>query len=227
MGEAQPEQLRLVAVAASASHVGIGNVAFVVLAFQVDVHHQRLVARITPKKPCGLARLVVHLHGLHRVGRQVLERHEGVALEEVAAIEEQARHEPPIDIDAPIVVQRNARQLAHKGMEHAALGQRERVGVVDHSVATLKHLDLGGRNLHLAQQGGVALQAHQAGVDLGDALGHTDHQVLAGAFVAQGGELQDIRALARTVEGVAPPLVGYRALYLNAVASQQAHRHGR
>ena len=118
--EAQGEEAGQVTLLRAAGRLGVGYPADGVLLLQPDVHHQLLVAHVAAYHFAQAPRLVVHLHGLHGVGGQVVEHDGAVAPEEVLAVEQQALHVAPVDEDASVVLQLHARQLADEGVEHGA-----------------------------------------------------------------------------------------------------------
>ena len=83
------EQSGLVAVARAKGEVHVADVTMLVLLLQVHVEHQFLVAHVHALETALAARLVVHLDLVDRVGGQVLQRLGGIAVEEVAAIDQQ------------------------------------------------------------------------------------------------------------------------------------------
>ena len=143
-------QFQPVAVVGACAGLDVAEGADGVLLLQTHVHHVALVVHVALHHLRELAFAVEHLDLVHRVGRQVLERCLGVALEEVAAVDQQVVNLLAVHLDLAVLVQLGAWQLAYQGIEHRPLGQVEGVGIVDDGVATHHHLDFRPRNRHLS-----------------------------------------------------------------------------
>ena len=140
------ENLRQIAILSTIAHLGIADISFGVLFFQIHVHHIPLVAHVALHDARGDTSLVIDLDFAHRVGRQVLQRHLRTAAEEVASVHEQALDFLAVHENLSVLRQLRPRQPAHQRVEHRALGQIEGVGVIDNRVAPHHHLDF--RRLH-------------------------------------------------------------------------------
>ncbi len=144
----QAEHLAHESVMRPVAALGVGNPSRGILTFQVHVHHQRILAlllRTAPQVSVG-GLLLVHLHLVHHIGRQVFERNSRVALEEVLTVDQQVAHEFPVHGDAAAVLYLHARQLFHQSVEHRSFRQLEGIGVVDQRVVLHHHHHL--RGLH-------------------------------------------------------------------------------
>ena len=83
--------------------------------------------------------------------RQIVEHNLVVALEEVLAVEREVVYLLTVDIDVAIALDLGSRQLAHKGVEHRAVGHVEGAGIIHECVATIGELHFGARNHHSIQ----------------------------------------------------------------------------
>ena len=191
LGVAHGEGASRVAVVASCGEVDVAYHALVVLLLQVHVQHELLVARVHTHESRLSSRLLVGLHLVHRVGRQVLQGFLGVAVEEVAAVDEQRAHLPSVDF-YHTVLQCRPRQLADERVEHGTLGELEGRSVVDDCVALCDHLDFGGLHHQLVEHGGVFLEFDVAEPLLCHALTHSHLHPLVGRLIAYGRGAQDV-----------------------------------
>jgi hypothetical protein len=94
---------------------------------------------------------MINLKVLHSIVRQIVEHNLVVALEEVFAVECEVVYLFAIHIDVAIALDLGSRQLAHKGVEHRAVGHVEGTGIIHECVATIGELNLGARNHHSVQ----------------------------------------------------------------------------
>ena len=147
----QSEETSHIAVACTSCRLGIGYVATVVLALQLHVHHVVFLLNLCAYQSTLLGRLVVYLQVLYRVVRQIVEHNLVVALEEVLAVEREVVNLLAIHIDVAIALYLSSRQLAHKGVEHRAVGHVEGAGIIHECVATIGELHLGARHHHSIQ----------------------------------------------------------------------------
>ena len=137
VGVVESEETSEVAVVGAQSPFDVRKHATVVLAFQFHVHDIVLLRRFLTLPFALFRRLVVDLHILYRVVRQVVEHHFVVAFEEVLAVERQVVHLLAINIDVAVIFQLGTRHLTNEAVEHGAFRQVESSGVVDHRVATI------------------------------------------------------------------------------------------
>ena len=144
----ESEEAAQIAVVGAQSALDVGQQSAVVLALQLHVHDVVLLRCFLALPFTLFRRLVVDLHILHRVVRQVVEHHLVVALEKVLAVERQVVHLLAVDVDVAVVLQLGARHLAHQSVEHGTLGQVERCGVVDHRIAAIGNFYFRARDDH-------------------------------------------------------------------------------
>ena len=94
---------------------------------------------------------MVGLHLLHGVGRQVVEHHLVVALEEVLAVEQQFVDLLAMHQNATVVLQLHAVHLTDEGIEHGAVGNVEGIGIEGDGVAAIEHFHAGFLDYHFAE----------------------------------------------------------------------------
>ena len=152
VGESQPKQAGQPPLLRASTHFDVSREAHGVLAFQHHVHHIVLLIGIVAQELAHVRAFVVHLDVLHRVVRQVVEHHPVVALEEVGAVQRQVIHAPPVHQYLAVVLQRHARQLTDKSVEHRPLRHVEGIGVIHQRVAVPHQLHLRGRHHHLVER---------------------------------------------------------------------------
>jgi len=149
-----PNGVEAVAQPRSSACFNVGNPALCILTFQVDVHDERVILAFSLAALLSFfffGPFLVHFYLVDGVGRQVGQGNLRVALEEVAAVDEQRADVLPVDGDAPAVLELDAGQGAHEAFEHGALGHLEGRGVVDERVAVHHHLDFRGFHGGFAQ----------------------------------------------------------------------------
>ena len=95
--------------------------------------------------------LVIDLHVLHCVVRQVLQHHLVLALEEVGTVQRQVLYLLAIDEYLAVVLQFHTWQLLDESVEHRALRNVEGIGIIDNGIALIYHLHLRGLHHHLQQ----------------------------------------------------------------------------
>ena len=130
VGEAQGKESGQIAVMGAAASLYVGNPSSVVLFLERHVHDVSLVTEFLMEMLAEHTRLVVDLHVLHHVGREVVEHDLMVFGEEVLAVEQQTLHIFAVDIDASVVFELHARHLPDETVEHAALRELEGVGII-------------------------------------------------------------------------------------------------
>ena len=121
-----------------------------VLALELHVHHERLVAQVCAHRLGGFSLLAVELQFVDHIGGKVLQRLFWVALEEVLPTQQDAFHEATVGIKTA-VAQLHARQSLHQVFKHRAFLHVESVGVVDQRVALVEHLEFRPAGHGLAQ----------------------------------------------------------------------------
>ena len=121
------------------------------LRLQVHVHHELLLFHLCVQRTVQVGVLVIHLDVLHRVVRQVLHQHLRVAPHKRARSELQLVNLPAVDEYLTVFIDGHAGHLVDKVIEHRAVGQFERRGIIDDGVAPVVHLHLRGRHCHLLQ----------------------------------------------------------------------------
>ena len=112
------QQAGQVAVVGAAAHLGIAEGADGVLLLQAHVHHEALVVHVAPHHLRQLALAVEHLDFVHRVGGKVFQGRLGVALEEVAPVDQQVVYLLAVHLDLAVLVQLGSGQLAYQCVEH-------------------------------------------------------------------------------------------------------------
>ena len=155
--EAQGKGTGVVVVVGAVARRGICNPSDAVLPFQYHVNGQLpldavevLGTHAHHGQPLGCP--FIDFHVLHHIGGQVVECHLGIALEEIFAVDQQALHLAAIDEDLPVGLQSHAWQHGDELVKHGTRLQLEGVGMIDHRVAVHHHLNLCGRDRHLAQR---------------------------------------------------------------------------
>ena len=152
--EAQAEQAGAVVAVRAVGAAHVGEPAHTELLFELHVHGQGLCAHLflgVAQRPVAVVHPFVDLDLVHRVGRQIFERHLGAAREEVLAVHEQALHPAAVHRDDPVFFQLHAGQHGDELVKHRALGQLERVGVVNERVPPHHHHQLRGLHGRLAE----------------------------------------------------------------------------
>ena len=149
----ESEDTSQIAVLRAHAALGIQQIAAMILTFQTHIHHVVLLLHVAPHHLTLTGTLVIHLHVLHDVVRQVVEHYLVVALEEVLAVECQVIHLLPVDVDVAVALQFCPRHLAHQSVEHRPFRQVEGRGVIHDGVTTIG-------NLHLRACDGHTVEIH-------------------------------------------------------------------
>ena len=129
----------------------IGDVAALVLLFQVHVHHKLLRIHVVAQCFAHVRLLVVDLDVLHRVVRKILHQHLLVAPHERVRTKQQFIHLASVHEYLARLVQRHTRHLAYQVVKHRALRQLECRGIIDDGVAPVEHLYTGGFHNNFVQ----------------------------------------------------------------------------
>ena len=141
---------------------GIRQPANLVFTFQNHVHHESAVIQIHLQSLAAFACLVVELHMLHGIARQIVQQYGIVAFEKVLSVEQYALHLLSVYKNTPIALQLHTGKLFHKRIQHRALRQVEGISIVDERVTLVVELYFCGRNGSFAQSDGAGdgLSAH-------------------------------------------------------------------
>ena len=125
--------------------VGIGLQTFAHASLGHKLQHEVVVTVVQSRHPCQVALLLVSLHLVNHIRRQVLHHCIVVARHEVATVHLEFPHALAVDADLAVVVNLRARQCLHQRLDDAALGNTEGVGIVHHRVVLHQHLrQIGG-----------------------------------------------------------------------------------
>ena len=129
----------------------IGDVAPLVLLFQVNVHHKLLRIHVVAQCLALVRLLVIDLDVLYGVVRQILHQHLLIPPHKRARAEQQLVHLAPVHEDFARFVQRHTRHLPYQCIKHRAVGQFERRGIINDGVATIEHFYASGFHYHFVQ----------------------------------------------------------------------------
>ena len=140
-----------VAVVGAVAHVGVHLQTAAGAALGDELEHEVFLTVVDTRQLRQVALLVVGLHLVDDVRRQVLHHGVVVARHEVAAVHLEALHVLAVDADRPVVVDLSAGQRLHQRLDDRPLGHAEGVGVVDDGVVLDDHLGQVGRDDGLAQ----------------------------------------------------------------------------
>ena len=150
-GETQQEAACQIAVFRAARRLHIGHKAITVFAFQLDVHNVGFRVYVRTQRTVAPALLFIHLYFLHHIIGQVLHEHFAVSLEELAGLQLKLVNFPSVHEYLALLVHRHTRQLADEVIQHTAVGQVERIGIVDERVAIHVELHLRCPDDHLVE----------------------------------------------------------------------------
>ena len=149
-------QTDAIAVVRTIAHVGIGLQTTAGTALRHKLQHKVVVAVVDTRHPAQVALLVVGLHLVHHVRRQVLHHRVVIARHKVATVHLETFHVLAVDADLAVVVNLCARQGFHQCLNHRTLGHLVGIGVIHHRVVLDDHLRHVSRHHDLGN--GVTLQ---------------------------------------------------------------------
>ena len=155
-------QTDAIAVVCTITHVGVGLYTVAGTALGGELQYEVVVAVIHSRHAAQVALLVVGLHLVYDVRRQILHHGIVVSRHEIAAIHLELPHLLAIDGDFSVVVNLSARQHLHQCLDDRAFRHTEGISVVDHSVVLDHHLRNISRNDSLTQLDGVNIHHHVA-----------------------------------------------------------------
>ena len=149
-------QADAIAVMHAIAHVGIGLQAATGTALRHKLQHKVVVTVVDTRHPAQVALLIVGLHLVHHVRRQVLHHRVVIARHKVATVHLEAFHVLAVDADLAVLVNLCARQGFHQRLNHRTLGHLVGVGVIHHRVVLDDHLLHVSRHHYLGN--GITLQ---------------------------------------------------------------------
>ena len=130
---------------------GIRQPANLVFMFQNHVHHESAVIQIHLQSLAAFACLVVELHMLHGIARQIVQQYGIVAFEKVLSVEQYALHLLSVYKNTPIALQLHTGKLFHKRIQHRALCQIEGICIIDERIPLVVEFYLCGCDGRFAQ----------------------------------------------------------------------------
>ena len=117
-GISQGKKTGQITVVGSSSSFHIGNEAYCILLFEVDIHHQRLLGFGGGSGDiCCLMLPLVHFDLINDIVRQIVQCYFCISVEKVFSVDEQAAHKLAVHRDAPSA-ELYSRKLGDQRIEH-------------------------------------------------------------------------------------------------------------
>ena len=154
-----------ISVVGAVAQVGVGLYAVACAALGCELEYEVVVAVVDARHTTQVTFLVVCLHFVDDIRRQVFHHRVVVARHEVAAVQLEFPDLLAVDRDFSVFVDFGARQHLYQCLDDRTLGHAEGVGIIDHGIVFDDHLrDVGGDY--------CLLYLHAVGLQRDGAQGH-------------------------------------------------------
>ena len=153
-------QTDAVAAVRTDAHVRIRLQAFSDAALGDKFQHEVVVAVVDSRQTAQVALLVVGLHLVDHIRRQILHHRIVVARHEVAPVHLKTLHVLAVDAHLAVVIDLRTWQRLDQRLDDRPLGHTIGVGIIHHRIVLDDHLGQVGRHHRLVQHGGIGRQRY-------------------------------------------------------------------
>ena len=127
--------------------IDITHPSYVVLLLQIDIHDKPLIRyNFLIHEFAELARLLIHLHCVYSIGRQILEHDFVISFEEVLAVEKKTLYKPAVHIYTSVRFKFCSGKLLYQRVKHRAFCQLKGVCIIYQRIILVIEFHFRGRN---------------------------------------------------------------------------------